>query len=127
MPWLVLILSAVCEAIWATALSFSNGLSSFAPTMVFFLALTASMLGLGYASKTISISVAYSVWVGIGSVLTMLTAFAFEQENPTALKIMFLAGIVLAVIGLKVLSVREESDKELSHSVEVGVADHFGN
>ncbi|MGO1929466.1 MAG: SMR family transporter, partial [Microbacterium gubbeenense] len=50
MSWVVLIISAVLEAVWATALGESDGLSQPVPTVVFLVALTASMIGLGYAA-----------------------------------------------------------------------------
>lgn len=49
MPWLVLPAGAVCESVWATALGMSNGLTEPVATVVFGLALTASMVGLGRA------------------------------------------------------------------------------
>ena len=39
MPWIVLILSGVLEAVWATALGRSEGLSRVGPTVTFGVAL----------------------------------------------------------------------------------------
>ena len=47
MPWLVLLLSAVFEAVWATALGMSDGFRALLPTVVFAVAAVISMLGLG--------------------------------------------------------------------------------
>ena len=46
MPWIVLIVSAVLEAVWATALGASNGFTELVPSIVFFAALVASVVGL---------------------------------------------------------------------------------
>jgi quaternary ammonium compound-resistance protein SugE len=46
MSWLVLVLSGVLGAVWATALGRSGGLTRLAPSLVFAGALALSMLGL---------------------------------------------------------------------------------
>ncbi|MEU0102784.1 multidrug efflux SMR transporter [Streptomyces sp. NPDC006267] len=102
MSWLVLALSGVLEAVWATALGKSEGFSRLTPTLVFAAALAASMGGLAYAMRDLPVGTAYAVWVGIGAVLTVLYAMLTGGEPVSALKIVFLALIVGSVIGLKV-------------------------
>ena len=70
MYWLVLIISGVLEAVWATALSRSVGFTRLAPTIVFAATLAASMAGLAYAMRGLPIGTAYAVWVGVGAALT---------------------------------------------------------
>lgn len=103
MPWVILFVSAVLEAIWATALGASDGLSEIVPTIVFALGLVGSMLTLAYAAKYIPISTAYAVWAGTGAALTVAYAMLTGQEVVTVLRALFLAGIVGSVIGLKLL------------------------
>lgn len=101
MPWLILIVSALFEAVWATALGRSQGLSMIGPTVVFLLALALSMFGLGWAVKSIPIGTAYAVWVGIGAALTVSFAMITGDESASPLKILFMVGIIGAVVGLK--------------------------
>lgn len=101
MPWVVLLISAVLEAVWATALGASAGFTRPLPTVIFLVANVLSMLGLGVAMRSIPISVAYSVWVGIGAALTVGFAMVSGQELVSPLKLVFLAGIILCVMGLK--------------------------
>ncbi|NQD88015.1 multidrug efflux SMR transporter [Paenarthrobacter sp. CM16] len=103
MHWIVLIASAVLEAVWATALGQSQGFTNPAATSVFAAGLTLSMLGLGYAAKRIPMSTAYAVWTGTGAALTVTWAMLEGNETPTALRILFLSGIVACVIGLKLV------------------------
>src|SRR5690625_1777798 len=103
MPWIVLLASAVFEAVWATALGLSEGFTRPVPTVVFLAALVVSMIGLGWAAKHIPIGTAYAVWVGAGAALTVLYAMATGTESASAAKIVFLAGIIAAVIGLKLV------------------------
>lgn len=103
MAWIVLIVSGLFEAVWATALGESHGFSQVGPTIVFFVALAISMAGLGWAAKHIPIGTAYAVWVGIGTTLTVIYAMATGAEEFAWLKALFIAGIVLAVVGLKLV------------------------
>ena len=103
MPWIVLLGSAVFEAVWATALGMSDGFTRLTPTVVFLIAVTISMLGLGYAVSHIPIGSAYAVWTGVGAALTVIYAMATGTETASVGKIIFITGIVAAVIGLKLV------------------------
>ncbi|UOY02996.1 DMT family transporter [Blastococcus sp. PRF04-17] len=101
MYWLVLVLSGVLEAVWATALGRSQGFTRLAPTVVFGVAMAASMAGLAYAMRGLPIGTAYAGWVGIGAVLTAGYAMWAGEEPVTVVRVLLLAGIVGCVIGLK--------------------------
>ncbi len=101
MSWIVLVLSGVLEAVWATALGRSEGLSRVAPAIVFVVALVLSMGGLGYAMRELPVGTSYAVWVGIGAVLTVGYAMATGEEPVSVLRVLLVAGIVGCVIGLK--------------------------
>lgn len=103
MSWFVLVLSGVLEAVWATALSKSDGFSRVVPTAIFGAGLLLSMLGLAFAMRTLPVGTAYAVWVGIGAVLTVAYAMITGAEPVTVVKIILLAGIVGCVAGLKLI------------------------
>ena len=103
MSWLVLVLSGMLEAVWATALDRSENFSRLVPSLVFVVALALSMGGLAYAMRELPVGTSYAVWVGIGAVLTVAWAMATGAESVSLLKLLFLAGIVGCVIGLKVV------------------------
>ena len=106
MPWAVLLGSAVLEAVWASALSASAGLSRPLPVVVFVLAGTLSMLGLAHAVRSIPIGTAYAVWTGLGAALTVAWAMTTGGEGFSVAKVLLLAGIVASVIGLKAVGRR---------------------
>ncbi|MGO4585857.1 multidrug efflux SMR transporter [Arthrobacter sp. 2RAF6] len=114
MHWIVLLASAVLEAVWATALGQSEGFKAPLPTTVFILGLVCSMLGLSYVAKKIPMSTAYAVWTGTGAALTVTWAMIMGTETPTVLRILFLAGIVGSVIGLKLVPARRALPKTVS-------------
>ena len=103
MSWLVLVVSGVLEAVWATALGRSDGFTRLVPSLVFVGALVLSMLGLAYAMRELPVGTSYAVWVGIGAVLTVAFAMATGEEAVSAIKVLLLAGIVGCVLGLKLL------------------------
>jgi len=103
MSWFILVISGVLEAVWATAMGKSEGFSKLAPSVVFFVALIASMGGLGYAMRDLPIGTAYAVWVGIGAVLTVGYAMATGDEPASVLKTVFLVMIIAGVVGLKLV------------------------
>jgi quaternary ammonium compound-resistance protein SugE len=104
MAWVILVLSGVLEAVWATALGRSEGLSRLAPSLVFGVALVLSMVGLGWAMKDLPTGVAYAVWVGIGASLTVVSAMATGAEPASVAKVVFLAMIIGGIVGLKAVS-----------------------
>jgi quaternary ammonium compound-resistance protein SugE len=103
MSWIVLIASGVLEAVWATALGRSEGFTKPWPTAIFAMALIASMGGLAFAMREISVGTAYAVWVGIGAALTVLYAMVFGGETISVMKVLLILGLVGCVVGLKLV------------------------
>jgi quaternary ammonium compound-resistance protein SugE len=103
MSWIVLILSGVLEAVWATALGKSEGFTKLWPSVVFGVGLLLSMAGLAFAMRDISTGTAYAIWVGIGAALTVLYAMVFGGEPASIVKVLLVLGIVGCVVGLKLV------------------------
>lgn len=101
MSWLILVASGALEAVWATALGKSDGLTRPLPSLVFGLALVLSMAGLAFAMRDLPVGTSYAVWVGIGAALTVTYAVVFDGEQASVLKVLFVVGIVGCVVGLK--------------------------
>ena len=104
MAWLILVASGVLEAVWATALSRSDGFTRLIPSVIFGVALVFSMAGLAIAMRSLPPGTSYAVWVGIGAALTILYAMLTGYETVSLIKVVLMAGIVGCVIGLKVIS-----------------------
>ncbi|QIK74027.1 multidrug efflux SMR transporter [Propioniciclava coleopterorum] len=103
MAWIVLIISGVLEAVWATALGRAEGFTRLGPSITFVVALILSMAGLAFAMRDLPTGTAYAVWVGIGATLTVVYAMVTGDESVSALKIICLVAIVGGVVGLKAL------------------------
>lgn len=104
MAWIVLVLSGVLEAVWATALGKSAGFTRLGPSVVFAVAIVVSMAGLAYAMRTLPVGTAYAIWVGIGAALTVGYAMVTGTEAASLVKILLIAGIVVCVVGLKLVN-----------------------
>ncbi|WP_295782990.1 multidrug efflux SMR transporter [uncultured Microbacterium sp.] len=103
MSWIVLIVSGVLEAVWATALGRSEGFTKLWPSVVFGVALVASMAGLAYAMREIPTGTAYAIWVGIGAALTVVVGMISGTEAISVVKVLLILGLVGCVIGLKIV------------------------
>ncbi|AWB86911.1 DMT family transporter [Mycetocola zhujimingii] len=103
MLWVVLILSGVLEAVWATALGKSEGFTKLWPTVIFGAALALSMAGLAWSMRGIPIGTAYAVWVGIGAALTVAWSMITGDTSISWIKIALLVGLIGCVVGLKLV------------------------
>jgi len=103
MSWVILILSGVLEAVWATALGKSEGFTKLWPSIIFGVTLLLSMGGLALAMREISTGTAYAVWVGIGASLTVAYAMITGDESFSIVKMLLILGLVGCVVGLKVV------------------------
>jgi len=103
MNWLILVLSGLFEAVWATALGRITGFSRPWPIVAFLAGMTLSMAGLAYGMRTIPVGTAYAVWVGIGASATLFYAIAAGEERFSLVKVLLVLGILACVMGLKVV------------------------
>jgi quaternary ammonium compound-resistance protein SugE len=104
MAWIVLVLAGVLEAVWATALGRSDGITRLTPSLVFAVALLLSMGGLGWALRDLPTGTAYAVWVGIGAACTVAWAMLTGAESVSVVKVVLILGLIGCVVGLKVVS-----------------------
>ncbi len=103
MAWFVLVVSGVMEAVWATALGKSEGLTRLGPSVVFVVALALSMAGLAMAMRSLPTGTSYAVWVGIGAALTVAFAMLTGAEPVSWVRVALLLGLVGCIVGLKLV------------------------
>lgn len=106
--WLLVILGGIVEIFWVSGLKYST-----TPFLYFltFIGIVFSFFAMIIASKKIEVSVAYSVFVGIGAVGVVFSEMFFFNEKFSILKISLIAILIFAVIGLKLSS--SENDKKI--------------
>ncbi len=101
MAWLILVLAGLFEVGWAIGLKFSEGFTRFWPSVWTIVAMAISLWLLGIAMKSLPLGTAYSVWVGVGSVGTVILGIFLLDEPANAARLMSVALIIAGIIGLK--------------------------
>ncbi len=104
MAWLVLVVSGMFEAVWATALGASDGFRKLGPSVVFLVALAISMGGLAYAMRTLPTGTSYAVWVGIGASLAVAYGMLTGAEPVSFAKVVLLLGLIGCIVGLRLVA-----------------------
>jgi quaternary ammonium compound-resistance protein SugE len=104
MAWVVLFFAGLLEIGWAVGLKFTDGLSRPLPVILTFVSMTASVVLLGLALRSLPLGTAYAVWTGIGTVGTALFGMALLGESTSILRLICIGLIVAGIAGLKLLS-----------------------
>lgn len=102
--WLVLIVAGLLEVVWSLGLKYTGGFTRLVPSAITGVAIVASMVLLAQAARTIPIGTAYAVWVGIGALGAAIGGVLLFDEAMPPLRLIFLALLVVAIVGLKLTS-----------------------
>ncbi len=89
MHWFFLILAIILEVAGTTSMKLSEGFSKLIPSLLIFIFYGLCFTALTFALKKIDVSIAYTVWAGIGTTLIVTVGILYFKEPATALKINF--------------------------------------
>jgi len=101
MAWALLFVAGLLEVGWAIGLKYAEGFTRPWPSAWTLAAMTASVLLLGLAMKSLPVGTSYAVWVGVGAVGTALLGIVLFGEPATAGRLASLGLILAGIIGLK--------------------------
>ncbi len=101
MAWTMLFFAGLLEIAWAVGLKYSEGFTRFWPSVGTAVALVLSMVLLAAAMRTLPVGTAYTVWVGIGAVGTVILGIVLWQEPVNAARMISVGLILAGVVGLK--------------------------
>ena len=101
MAWIILVLAGSFEVGWAIGLKYTEGFTRLWPTLWTALAMIISLWLLGIAMKSLPVGTAYSVWVGVGAVGTVILGIVLLGEPANAGRLISVALIIIGIIGLK--------------------------
>jgi quaternary ammonium compound-resistance protein SugE len=107
MSWIYLVIAGVFEVVWALGLKYSLGFTRLVPSLITIAAMAISVYLLSLAAKALPIGTAYAVWTGIGAVGAVLLGILLLGEPRSAPRLLFLALILVGIIGLKFTSPSE--------------------
>ena len=101
MPWLLLVVAGLLEVCWAVGLKYTDGFRRPLPSLLTGAAIVGSMWLLAISARTLPIGTAYAVWVGIGATGAAILGVVLFDEPLTPARVIFLALLVVAILGLK--------------------------
>lgn len=96
-----LILGGLAEVCMVYALNKSEGFKNKLWSLLVIIFTICSLTCLSIAMNHIDMGIAYSIWVGLGSVGSIILGFFVFKEKLTLQQICFMILIIVAVIGLK--------------------------
>jgi len=102
MAWVILVVAGLFEVGWAIGLKYTEGFTRLWPTIWTAWAIVASLWLLGIAMKSLPVSTAYSVWVGVGAVGTVVLGIVLLGEPANPARLISVALIIIGIISLKV-------------------------
>lgn len=104
MAWVYLGIAGLFEVGFSFFMKESSGFNNLKPSVLFFICSFLSLFFLNKAVSTIPISVAYTVWTGIGAIGACFAGIMFYGEIISILKIAIIANMIISVILLIYLS-----------------------
>lgn len=101
MAWGILVLAGLFEVGWAIGLKYTDGFTRLWPTVWTVLAMTVSLWLLGIAMKSLPVGTAYSAWVGVGSIGTVILGIVLFGEAANPARLVSVGLILAGIVGLK--------------------------
>lgn len=104
MAWVILVIAGLLETGWAIGLNYTEGFSKLWPSIWTILAMMVSLWLLGIAMKSLPVGTAYSIWVGVGAVGTVILGIVLLGEPANIGRLISIMFIIAGIIGLKLTS-----------------------
>lgn len=104
MAWIALVVAGLLEVVWAIAMKRSDGFSRLPETVVFLVALAASMSLLSYALRSLPVGTGYAVWVGIGAIGAAFVGIVWMSESAAPMRLVSIGLVAAGVVGLALSS-----------------------
>jgi len=98
--WLYLLGAILFEVAGTTSMKLSEGFTRTIPSVLIFICYGICFSFLTLALKKLEVSVAYSVWAGLGTVLVASIGVIWFRESMSVVKFLSIALIILGVIGV---------------------------
>jgi small multidrug resistance pump len=100
--WLYLFAAILFEVVGTMSMKFSEGFTKLLPSVMIFVCYAVAFTFVTFAIRKIEISVAYTVWSGVGTTLVAMIGILYFGEQATAFKLASIALVIAGVVGLKI-------------------------
>ncbi|SDJ04075.1 DMT family transporter [Natribacillus halophilus] len=106
--WILVVIASVFEVGWATGLKYANDFTSWTLTVI---AIVVSFGLLIKAATILPTSTVYAIFVGLGTIGTVLVDIIFFNAPINVLMLAFIALLLVGVIGLKMVTGEKTSGR----------------
>lgn len=104
MSWVFMSFAIVFEVLGTTMMKLADGFSNFWPSVGVAVFYAAALGFLTLALKQIELSIAYAIWSGVGTAMTVVIGIAIFDEPAGVIKFLCIAMIIAGVVGLQLIS-----------------------
>ena len=104
MAWIALIASGLVDVAWALAMKKAEGFANPLWSAISLALLAIFVYLLTKALHVLPVGTAYAVWTGIGAAGTVIAGIVLFGEPASALRLFFIALVVVGIVGLKLAS-----------------------
>lgn len=104
MSWFILVVAGLLEIIWAVGLKYTEGFTKLWPSVWTLTALIASVVLLSIAMRNLPMGTAYAIWVGIGTIGTVIFGIVVLNEPANMMRMGSLLLLISGIVGLKLAS-----------------------
>ncbi|TSB46057.1 multidrug efflux SMR transporter [Alkalicoccobacillus porphyridii] len=108
-----LLLAIVLEVISTTNIKLSQGFTILIPSIIAVVSIACAMFFLAQALNYIPLSIAYAIWVGVGTaIIYVISIFVFNEP----ISILKLIGVVTVIGGVVSLNLLTKPEEDISYS-----------
>ena len=104
MPWILLSVAILFEVAGTTSMKLSRGFAEIWPSIGVFVFYMGAAAAIILALRRLELSIAYAIWSGVGTALTVMIGIAFFREPLSAFKLASIALVIVGVAGLSLAS-----------------------
>ncbi len=110
-PWIPVLAGGMFETVWAYTMKLSHGFTDplYAVLTLAFLFVSTGLLNVGL-KMGLPVGTGYAVWVGIGAIGSVAVGMAVFGDMLSMLGFVFLAMLIIGVIGMNLVSGEDGTD-----------------
>ena len=98
--WFYLILAIIFEVSGTSCMKLSQEFTKLVPSILIFVFYGLCLTFLTLSLRTIPVSIVYSIWAGLGTLLIASISVIWFDETLTVIKVVSMLLIILGIIGL---------------------------
>ena len=104
MAWLAIVVAGFCEVFGVAMMNRWQEKRTYSTIIFLISSFGLSLILLSYAMRTVPMGTAYAIWTGIGASGGALIGMLFFGESKDWKRIVFILMILIAAVGLKLIS-----------------------